>query len=82
MSASAEDPPLVGEDQSEGSGGSGAGQDGELLVKPDAICDDRPRQAKSHAGKRLICMHACCVTIKGCSSVKCDPKGDSIGHFG
>ena len=28
---------MLGEDQSEGSGGSGAGQDGEALVKPDAI---------------------------------------------
>ncbi|CAL5220821.1 g2898 [Coccomyxa viridis] len=36
MSASAEDPPMMGEDQSEGSGGSGAGQDG-LTDDPVAV---------------------------------------------
>lgn len=44
---------MMGEDQSEGSGGSGAGQDGETLVKPDAMPPALSGPASSSAA--LMC---------------------------
>ena len=57
MSASAEDPLMMGEDQSEGSGGSGAGQDGEALVKPDAISPALFGPASKSAATILLSIH-------------------------
>lgn len=47
---------MMGEDQSEGSGGSGAGQDGEALVKPDAIPRAPSGPACNSAVAVLLCM--------------------------
>ena len=48
---------MMGDDHSEGSGGSGAGQDGETLVKPDASPPALYWSASKPVAGDIISMH-------------------------
>ena len=65
---------MMGEDQSEGSGGSGAGQDGEALVKPDAMPPALSGPASSSAVTNLPSMCPQCALSRPLRESNVTPK--------